>query len=99
MSADSLKNSQEFTFDAAGHMIRMDNPLQQTGTNAYGLTMSYAYDGDGQQVRETKYSPNFFPQTTYTYSVRSSVMDGEVITELNGSGQQQMNYVWMGGSL
>jgi hypothetical protein len=93
------KNSQEFTFDASGQMVRMNNPLQRINANGYGLTLTYGYDGDGQKVKETKYSAYYYPQTTSTYYLHSSVLGGHVIRELTGIGVAGIGYVYMGDSL
>jgi YD repeat-containing protein len=93
------KGEQEFTFDASGQVVRMNNPLQRINANGYGLTLSYGYDGDGQKVKETKYSAYYYPQTTSTYYLHSSVLGGHVIRELTSIGVAGIGYVYMGSSL
>ena len=69
------------------------------------LTISQGYDGDGKTTKrvETRVSstPFYQPVTTVRtdYYVRSSVLKGEVITELNSAGQKAKTYVYAGGEV
>src|SRR5205823_4170620 len=60
--------------------------------NAYGSGISQAYDGDGLRVKKTEYGAT-------TYYVRSAVLGGQVIAELNGSGSWSRGYVYASSSL
>jgi YD repeat-containing protein len=71
------------TYDSTGMMLTSS----QTGKN-----ITAAYDGDGQRV---KFSEN----STTTYYVRSSVLGGQTITELNQYGAKVRGYVYAGGTM
>jgi hypothetical protein len=60
-------------------------------------TISVAYDGDGSVVKRSEIQQNTL--TSLTYYLRSSVLGGKIITELNQSGQKQKGYVFAGGQL
>jgi RHS repeat-associated protein len=86
-----------FSYDAAGNLT---NDLGQTFTyDATGqqATASYmsvlqSYDGNGLRVKKTENG-----QTTYY--LRSSVLGGQVVAEMNSSGSWTRGYVYLGGSL
>jgi len=60
--------------------------------NLYSSSMSQHYDGDTLRVKKT--------QNGYsTYYVRSSVLGGQVIAELDTTGNWSRGYVYAGGSL
>ena len=53
-------------------------------------------DGDGRTVKRVE----TYPAATFqTYYLRSSVLDGRIVAELNQSGQKQKGYVFAGGQL
>jgi hypothetical protein len=58
------------------------------------LTLAENYDGDGRSLKrvetKTQTTPFIVPDTTETvdYYLRSSVLGGRVITELNALGQK-----------
>jgi hypothetical protein len=58
--------------------------------------LTLVLDGDGWQVKRvvTVYNP-----ISTTYYLRSTVLDGRVITELNQNGQKTKGYVFAGGQL
>jgi RHS repeat-associated protein len=86
-----------FSYDAAGNLT---NDLGQTFTyDATGqqATASYmsvlqSYDGNGLRVKKTENG-----QTTYY--LRSSVLGGQVVAEMDSSGSWTRGYVYLGGSL
>ena len=84
-AAGNLTNDlgQTFTYDATG----------QQATAAYGgYSLQQSYDGNGLRVKKTE-------NGVTTYYLRSSVLGGQVVAELNGGGVLQRNYVYLGGQL
>jgi len=73
------------TYDAAGRM-RTTTQSSQSGTVTYSAT----YDGDGQLVHEVNTSSG---SSTTAYIVRSTVLDGEVLTRLDQSGNKLTTHV------
>ena len=74
-------NNASNTYDAAGHTVHIEVP----STNSSHTTFSI--DGDGQQVKTEETTWNEESQTDVTetkYYVRSSVLGGQVLTELSG---------------
>jgi RHS repeat-associated protein len=74
---------QNFTYDATG---------QQTQAYYSGYLLQQDYDGNGRRVKK---SENNAP----TYYLRSSVLDGQVVAEINGSGTWVRGYVYLNGEL
>jgi len=88
-----------FTYDAAGNLTNdlgqnftYDVTGQQTSASYGGYSLSQYYDGDGLRVVATENGAT-------TYYIRSTVLDGEIIAEMNGSGSWQRGYVYDGSSL
>jgi YD repeat-containing protein len=91
-----------FTYDADGRLIQ-DDDLQYhydaAGRSAsifdaeINKWLTLVRDGDGRLAKrvETQGSP-----ITTAYYVRSSVLGGRIITELNQNGQKQKGYVFAG---
>lgn len=80
----------QYTYDAAGRSASIFNP-------ATSKTITPIYDGDGQVVYRTEVEgtttvPNF-------YQLRSTVLGGKVITELDSAGQKKKGYVYCNGKL
>lgn len=81
-----------YAYDAAGHTITvgMDSTTTQT------------FDGDGQSVKTVE---SVFNEQTWTYDnttklyVRSSVLGGQVISEMDEQGHKLSSYVYGGGSV
>jgi YD repeat-containing protein len=73
----------QYGYDAAGRRISATEPSRNS---------TFGFDGDGRRVRETL-------NGVLTYYVRSSVLDGAVVTELGNTGQKQTTYVYAGGKL
>jgi len=86
-----------FSYDAAGRNYYISG---ESGSTLVWLTLSS--DGDGQGVKRFEdrynYDTNTSTQTT-TYYLRSSVLGGRLVTELNAQGQKQKGYVYAGGEL
>lgn len=105
--ADDSGYSRASTFDAAGRKVEAREHQRsgggQTTLIVNDLTLTQGYDGDGQRARREERSVrrvnNGPPQTTVetTYYVRSSVLGGAVVAELDGQGQRQKGYVYAGG--
>ncbi|MBC8029018.1 MAG: hypothetical protein H7Z16_02820, partial [Pyrinomonadaceae bacterium] len=84
-----------YTYDAAGRIGTVGTYEPASATNR-GL------DGDGQQVRtdETKIDEvTQTPTTTTKYYLRSSVMGGQVLTEIDADGAKLRTFVYAGGSV
>ena len=82
-AAGNLTNDlgQTFTYDATG---------QQATASYSGYSLQQSYDGDGLRVKKND-------NGTITYYLRSSVLEGQVVAEITGSGALQRSY--MGGQL
>jgi hypothetical protein len=74
---------QAFTYDATG---------QQASASYSGYTLSQAYDGDRLRGEKTENGAT-------TYYLRSSVLGGQVIAEINSSGGWTRGYVYLGSQL
>jgi len=82
--------SRTYTFDAEGQVRSMAS--QQWAINHYvNVTQTMGYDGDGEKLQEATNA-----QTTYY--LKSSVLDGAIIEEINSSGQKTVGYVYAGAS-
>ena len=81
-----------YTYDAAGR----NNYLEVSGPTLPTATMTY--DGDGQQVKtvETSVDENFETQSETKYYVRSTVLGGQVLAELDAYGQVWRTFVYAG---
>jgi hypothetical protein len=77
-------------FDAAGRQTQMT--AQQVLWNGNHITVSQTtgYDGDGASVYEVA-------SGVTTYHVRSSALGGQIVEELNNSGQKTVGYVCLPG--
>ena len=85
------------TYDLAGNLasdgsqtFKYDATGQQV--TASGTTMTQSYDGERLRVKKVESGET-------TYYVRSSMMGGQVVAELNEQGQMTRGYVYMGGQL
>ncbi len=74
---------QTFTYDATG---------QQATASFPGYLLEQYYDGDGLRVKKSDAG-------TATLYLRSSVLGGQVVAELNGAGSWQRGYVYLGSQL
>ena len=84
--------TRSYSFDAAGAMAQMQG--QQWLINHYiTATMSAAYDGDGFKAKEVTTGT----VNATTYYVRSTVLGGQIIEEINSSGQKAVGYVYYPG--
>jgi RHS repeat-associated protein len=85
------------SYDAAGNLTNdgyqsytYDATGQQTFASGTGLTQSY--DGDGLRVKKVESGVN-------AYYVRSSILGGQVVCELNAAGSWWRGYVYLGNQL
>ena len=85
-------DTRSYTYDAAGKTISFTGQRWSTPGNAYVPTSAtVGFDGDGWKVRENSDSSG---SAIATYYLRSSVLRGEIVIELNSSGQKQFGYVY-----
>ena len=78
-----------YSYNAAGLLISLGG--QQWTPNGYvPTTTASGFDGNGQKVREESPSGSGF----ITYYLRSTVLGGAILEELNSSGQKQIGYVY-----
>jgi YD repeat-containing protein len=84
-------------YDAAGNLTNdgtqsfsYDATGQQTYASATGLAQGY--DGDGLRVKKTENGSTKF-------YLRSSVLGGQVVAEMDGSGTWTRGYVYLGGQM
>jgi RHS repeat-associated protein len=74
---------QAFTYDATG---------QQASASYSGYSLTQGYDGDRLRAQKTE-------NGTVTYYLRSSVLGGQVVAEINSSGGWTRGYVYLGSQL
>jgi RHS repeat-associated protein len=84
------------SYDAAGNLTNdgyqtytYDATGQQTSASG---TLTQSYDGDGLRVKKVE-------SGVVTYYLRSSVLGGQVITELGTGGSFQRGYVYLGSQM
>jgi YD repeat-containing protein len=105
-AAGNVTKDQEFryTLDAAGQVRNVDslstvqNPI--VGKDPSSTTSST--DGDGLQVKTTNTVFELrtqFQHTTTTYYVRSSMLGGQVVSEVTASGSRQRGFVYAGSEV
>lgn len=83
--AGNLTNDlgQTFTYDAIG---------QQATASYSGYSLQQTYDGDRLRVKKVENSNT-------TYYLRSTVLGGQIVGELNSSGAMTRGFVYQGGQL
>ena len=86
-----------FGYDAAGNLtsdgsqtFTYDATGQQATASGNSLTQSY--DGAGLRAKKVE-------NGTTTYHLRSSVLGGQVVAEINSSGTWTRGYVYLGGQM
>lgn len=84
-AAGNLTNDggQNFSYDATG---------QQASASYSGYLLQQYYDGDRLRGKKVDNGAT-------TYYLRSSVLGGQVVAEINGAGAWQRGYVYLGGEL
>ncbi len=93
-----------YTYDADGNLIQdpdvsygFDAAGNNTSLTSQGVTHTTSFDGDGQMVKKVQTSSGT-TISTIIY-LRSSVLGGRVVTELNAQGQKQVGYVFAGSEV
>jgi RHS repeat-associated protein len=87
--------SLSISYDAAGNLTNdgtQTYTYDATGQQTSGGGVTQSYDGDRLRVKKVE-------NEVTTYYLRSSVLGGQVISELNTSGVVQRGYVYLGGQL
>ena len=86
-----------FTYDAAGNLTNdlgqtftYDATGQQATASYSGYSLQQTYDGDRLRVK--------VENTSSTY-LRSTVLGGQIVAELNSSGAMTRGFVYQGGQL
>ena len=74
---------QTFTYDATG---------QQATASYSGYLLQQTYDGDRLRVKKVENGAT-------TYYLRSSLLGGQIVAELNGAGSVTRGFVYLGGQL
>jgi YD repeat-containing protein len=82
----------KYTYDAAGRNLITSSIFV---TQLIGGRVTQSRDGDGLEIKREETREGV---TTIGYRLRSSVLGGRVVTELNASGQKQKSYVYVGGA-
>ena len=81
-------------FDAAGRRSSSTAPSRRIGTQTVNLELDETYDGDGQQVKEVK---TIGTTVTPTCRLRSSLLGGQIVDEIDGSGAKATGFIYAGG--
>ena len=68
------------------------NKIKDAWTALASSALSQSYDGDGLRVKKTEYGST-------TWYLRSSVLGGQVVAEIDGNAVWQRGYVYVGSSL
>jgi hypothetical protein len=61
--------------------------------------MDSSYDGDGRKVKEVTWDYYFYQPTVLRYYLRSSVLQGAIIEEIDDAGQKKVGYVYAGDQI
>jgi YD repeat-containing protein len=85
----STIDTRTYTYNAAGKITSLAGQ-RWTPNGFVSTTTSSGFDGDGSRVREESSGGG----STVTYFLRSSVLGGAIVAELNSSGQKQIGYVY-----
>lgn len=81
-------DTRAYTYDAAGNTRLLTGEKWMPGDHYIPTSTASDFDGDGQKIREVNNGSN------PTYYLRSSVLKGAIIEELDSSGQKQLGYVY-----
>jgi len=90
-NAKSLEEVQN-TFDVAGRLNRTISPSRRVGTQVINITIDNRFDGDGLLVKQST-------NGVAKYFVRSSVLGGEEVAEVDSSGNRITGYVYANGEV
>jgi len=85
-----LNGNDGYAYDAAGRNVYVETPSLTTAT--------MTYDGDGRQVKtvETWVDENFDTQSDSKYYVRSTVLGGQSLAEVDPWGQVSRTFIYAG---
>jgi YD repeat-containing protein len=83
-------DARTYSYDAAGRTTFLAGQ-RWTPSGYVPTTTTSGFDGDGKRVREESGGSG---SPVITYYLRSSVLGGAIIEELNSSGQKQIGYVY-----
>lgn len=88
-----------FTYDAAGNLTNdlgqtftYDGTSQQATASSSGYSLEQAYDGERLRVKKVE-------NNVATYFLRSTVLGGQIVAELNSAGAMTRGFVYQGGHL
>ena len=113
-SSDSYTNNRHdpvgslWQYDADGNLLMMPGTGYEYDAAGRAVTLTtatptnLAYDGDGRQVKsaETVYDPQTETETTTTkYYVRSTVLGGKVLTEIEPESGYTRTFVYAGDAV
>ena len=90
-------NNASMSYDAAGNLTNDGSQsyiYDATGQQTYasGTTLAQSYDGDRLRVKKVE-------NGVTTYYLRSSVLGGQVVSELGSNGSFQRGYVYLGNQM
>jgi len=88
------QGTRQYSYDAVGRQVSMSEAARRP--NEAALTMTQSYDGDGRRVKHMQSRGAF---NVATYELRSSVLGGRVVTELNAQGQKAVTYAYANGTV
>lgn len=85
------------TFDAFGQLITMSTTVIAPNGSSYTANQARSYDGDASMSKEVLTQSNAPGYINTTYYLRSSVLGGAIIEEINSSGQKSRGYIYTPG--
>lgn len=96
---DADVGTKTYSYDAANSLAG-SNYIDFDSTPVKTYTEAFSYDGDGRMVRiAATVSPDGgTPSTGTTYRIRSSVLGGQIVTEVLPDGSRERTNIFAGGS-
>ena len=85
-------DTRTYTYNSAGQQILMTGQRMTPLGHYINVSQGSGYDGDGAKVSEVS-------SGITTYYLRSSVLNGAVVQEINGNGEKTVGYVYLGGQV
>ncbi|HXT63141.1 MAG TPA: hypothetical protein VN696_08905 [Pyrinomonadaceae bacterium] len=82
------------SFDSLGQEISLSARAVPPSGVAYTVTQARTYDGDGLQLKELDSQSNDPSHPTTKYFLRSTVLAGAIVEELDVNGQKATGYVY-----
>jgi YD repeat-containing protein len=82
-------DTRSYSYDAAGNRVLMAGQIW-SGSSYFPTSTTSTYDGDGVKVEEV----SGWPTTLTTKYLRSSVLRGEIVQEMNSAGQTT-SYIYL----